>query len=369
MNPLHQRIGVLGNGQLGRMMAMAGYPLGKTFGFYGPQGHSPAAFLGANFADGADDELDKLIATSDIITFETENTHVEWVKKIHEQKPVYPGIDALYTAQHRGREKAMFNELGIPCATHVLVDSLAELKQAVEQIGLPAILKTTTEGYDGKGQFRIENNTQIHQAWQAIGQRQAVLEGLVKFERELSLIAVRNPQGQEVFYPLVENIHHQGILRLTLAPAQNIDEHIQATAEGYMAKLLAKLNYVGVLTLELFQTTEGLVANEMAPRVHNSGHWTIEGAQTSQFENHIRAISGLPLGSCQIRQSHCAMINIIGETGPVQTVLRMPKAHLHLYDKAERQGRKLGHITLVADSAAELQSQLQQLQAFLPQAS
>ena len=366
MTPFSRRIGVLGAGQLGRMLAMAGYPLGHKFGFYGLNHDEPAAMLGQLHTPSDDvHNLAQLIEDVDVITYESENTSVELIKQISETKPVYPGANSLYYSQHRGREKGLFTELNIPCAPYALVESLAELERAVAQIGLPAILKTSTEGYDGKGQFVIKQPEQIKQAWLSIGEREAVLEGFITFKRELSIIAVRNAHNEHVYYPLVENQHRDGILRLTLAPAQAIDPQIQHQAEAYMLALLDRMDHVGVLTLELFETDAGLVANEMAPRVHNSGHWTMEGAETSQFENHIRAISGLPLGATAPRQAFAAMINIIGEHGDITAALKLPNVHVHLYDKAERPGRKLGHINVLADSQDALNHTLKQLQAWL----
>lgn len=367
MTPFSRRIGILGAGQLGRMLAMAGYSLGHKFGFYGLNHDEPAAMLGHMHVQSDEaHSLTQLVDFADVITYESENTSVELVKKINQTTQVYPSATSLYYSQHRAHEKSLFSELNIPCAPYTLVTNLAELHQAVDMIGLPAILKTTTEGYDGKGQFVIKQNEQIEQAWSAIGGREAVLEGFVNFNRELSIIAVRNAQNEHVYYPLVENQHHEGILRLTMAPAQQISPTIQQQAESYMQALLDRMDHVGVLTLELFETKAGLVANEMAPRVHNSGHWTMEGAQTSQFENHIRAITGLPLGATAPRQAFAAMVNIIGQHGDIETVLAMPNAFLHLYDKTERTGRKLGHINIVANSEAELQTSLEQLKAWMP---
>ena len=368
MTPITRNIGILGAGQLGRMLAMAGYPLGQKFGFYGYSKDEPSAMLGHMFThDDEVNSLDRLIAWADVITYESENTDVEQVRAIEAAGvPVYPREASLYYSQHRGREKALFNELDIPTAPWRVVDSLDALREAVATIGVPSILKTTTEGYDGKGQFRLKSISDVEAAWQAVGEREAILEGFVTFRRELSIVAVRGMDGEMAFYPLVENHHHEGILRLTLAPADGVSPQVRQMAEDYMRKLMTRLNHVGVLTLELFETESALVANEMAPRVHNSGHWTIEGAQTSQFENHIRALTGLPLGSTQPVTPWCAMVNIIGETGPVEDVLRLPGAHLHLYDKAERLGRKLGHINVVARSASERNMLLSRLAPFLP---
>lgn len=367
MTPITKKIGVLGAGQLGRMLAISGYPLGQKFGFYGESNHEPSALLGHMYRQSDDvDSLNQLIEFADVITYESENTDVEMVREIAKTTPVYPAEKSLFYSQHRGREKGLFDQLNIPCAPYQVVDSLESLQIAVEEVGLPAVLKTTTEGYDGKGQFVLKEASQIEQAWSEIGGRELVLEGFIDFQRELSMVAVRNANNEHVYYPLVQNVHEEGILRYTIAPARKVSEELQKQAESYMQNLLDELDHVGVLTLELFDTVDGLVANEMAPRVHNSGHWTIEGAMTSQFENHVRAISGLPLGATTPRQPLAAMINIIGETGPVDKVLQMPKAFLHLYDKEERKGRKLGHINVVADTEEELFEVFKSLADFLP---
>jgi len=368
MTPITKRIGVLGAGQLGRMLAISGYPLGQKFGFYGSNENEPSALLGHMHMQSDDaDSMAELVSFSDVITYESENTDVALVREIAKTTPVYPAEKSLYMSQHRGREKGLFDQLNIPCAPYQVVDTLEALKAAVEKIGLPAVLKTTTEGYDGKGQFVLKTKDQIDQAWSDIGGRELILEGFVNFQRELSMVAVRNANNEHVYYPLVQNVHHDGILRYTIAPARDVSDKVQKQAEAYMQSLLDELDHVGVLTLELFDTANGLVANEIAPRVHNSGHWTIEGAFTSQFENHVRAITGMPLGDTSPRQPVAAMINIIGKTGPVDKVLSMPKAYLHLYDKAERDARKLGHITVLAEDEDELYKHIQALSEFLPE--
>ncbi|MCS5591801.1 MAG: 5-(carboxyamino)imidazole ribonucleotide synthase [Gammaproteobacteria bacterium] len=361
------KIGVLGAGQLGRMLAIAAYPLGHQMAFTANSEDEPSALLGKAFiSDGTQDSTKLLTSASEVITYESENTDVEIVKEISKKTPVYPGAKSLFTTQHRGREKAIFGKLDIPCAPYQMVSSLSDLQAAVEKIGLPAILKTATEGYDGKGQFVIRTDDQIEKAWLSMNGVEAILEGFVNFKRELSLIAVRGIDNNHKYYPLVENTHHNGILRLTVAPAENISAKMQEQAEHYMQTLLDEMGHVGVLTIELFETTNGLVVNEMAPRVHNSGHWSIEGARTSQFESHVRAITGSPLGETTCLQQYCAMINIIGKHGPVDKVLELSNAHLHLYGKSERKGRKLGHITVTANTLSELNTTLSALEAFMP---
>jgi len=361
------KIGVLGAGQLGRMLAISGYPLNHQFGFSGNSNDEPSALLGHMFAlEDSADNIESLVAFADVITYESENTDVAIVKGISKNVVVYPGEKSLFTTQHRGREKALFDQLDIPCASYQMVNSEADLKAAVEKIGLPAILKTATEGYDGKGQFLMRDESQITEAWQSMNGVESILEGFVNFKRELSLIAVRGIDNDHRYYPLVENTHHNGILRLTIAPAQDIDPAVQTTAEHYMQTLLDEMGHVGVLTIELFETEDGLVVNEMAPRVHNSGHWSIEGANTSQFENHVRAITGMPLGDTTPIHAFSAMVNIIGKNGPTEIALNMPNAHLHLYDKTERADRKLGHINITASSQAELDESIEKLKDFLP---
>ncbi|MDC9726257.1 MAG: 5-(carboxyamino)imidazole ribonucleotide synthase [Candidatus Thioglobus sp.] len=361
------KIGVLGAGQLGRMMAISGYPLNHQFGFSGNSNNEPSALLGHMFAleDNADN-IESLVAFADVITYESENTDVEVVREINKDVQVYPGEKSLFITQHRGREKALFDQLSIPCAPYQMVNSEQDLIDAVDNIGLPAILKTATEGYDGKGQFLIRETSQIADAWKSMNGVESILEGFVNFKRELSLIAVRGIDNDHKYYPLVENTHHDGILRLTIAPAQAINSEVQKTAEHYMQTLLDEMDHVGVLTIELFETEDGLVVNEMAPRVHNSGHWSIEGANTSQFENHVRAISGMPLGDTSPAHPFSAMINIIGEIGPTDLALKMSNAHLHLYDKTERADRKLGHINITANTLSELNASIATLTDFLP---
>jgi len=361
------KIGVLGAGQLGRMLALSAYPLGHQMRFLALSEEDPSSLLGKTFIHNNNPEMVSNFAdSSDIVTYESENTDVTIVNEISKNTKVYPSDKSLYISQHRGREKALLDTLKIPCAPYQMVNSLDDLKSAIKNIGIPSILKTATDGYDGKGQFLIKSESQIDEAWEKMSGVDAILEGFINFKRELSLIAVRGIDGSLEYYPLVENSHHEGILRQTLAPAQNISVSLQNKAEEYMSSLLKEIKHIGVLTIELFESDDGLLVNEIAPRVHNSGHWTIEGAQTSQFENHIRAITESPLGQTTMTSKFSAMINIIGVHGPIQKVLKTKNAHLHLYNKAERTGRKLGHITLTSNSIDELNKTIDSLKEYLP---
>ena len=361
------KIGVLGAGQLGRMLALSAYPLGHQMRFLALSEEDPSSLLGKTFIHNNNPEMVSNFAdSSDIVTYESENTDVTIVNKISKKTKVYPSDKSLYISQHRVREKALLDALKIPCAPYQIVNSLDDLKSAIKNIGIPSILKTVTDGYDGKGQSLIKSEAQIDEAWEKMSGVDSILEGFINFKRELSLIAVRGIDGSVEYYPLVENSHHEGILRLTIAPAQNISVSLQNKAQEYMSSLLKEIKHVGVLTIELFESDDDLLVNEIAPRVHNSGHWTIEGAQTSQFENHIRAITESPLGQTTMTSKFSAMINIIGVHGPIQKVLKTKNAHLHLYNKAERTGRKLGHITLTSNSIDELNKTIVSLKEYLP---
>ncbi|WP_144822328.1 5-(carboxyamino)imidazole ribonucleotide synthase [Marinobacter piscensis] len=358
------RIGVLGAGQLGRMLALAGYPLAKSFVFYDMSGN-PSAEIGKTISDPEGTQLNDFLSQVDRVTYEFEHLPVEVAEKLAQEKTVHPSPRALQVCQNREAEKTLFGELGIPTPQWQIADSAESLKAAAEKLGCPVVAKSNTEGYDGKGQAVLKTPEEAEAAWASIGHPRLMVEKFVEFSREVSMIAVRAEDGQLAFYPMAENIHHEGILRYSIAPAPKLSPHIQQEAERYIKSLLNELEYVGVLTLELFETAHGLVANEMAPRVHNSGHWTLEGAMTSQFENHIRAISGHPLGSTEARGLSC-MINIIGEHGDVERLLELPYAHMHLYNKGERAGRKLGHVNVLADSYAELAWRASNCVQFLP---
>ncbi len=362
------RIGVLGGGQLGRMMALAGYPLNLSFSFFDKNIDCPSAALGPRFgdADYSDESLQAFIDSADVFTYEFENIPTRWVEAIAARKPVYPGVKSLAVSQNRLNEKRLFAELNIPSARFAEIRSEADLHQAIAKLGLPLVVKTVTEGYDGKGQFLLREASQVDACWAAIGASAPLIaEEFIQFKRELSIIAVRGRNGETRFYPLAENHHNRGILSHSIVPAPLLDENTQLTAERYISSILRELGHVGVLTLELFETRHGLLANETAPRVHNSGHWSIEGAHSSQFENHVRAVAGLPLGSTRAEKPS-AMINIIGKHPVAADVLSVTDAHLHLYGKTEREGRKLGHITVTADSYPELNMRVDRLAEVLP---
>jgi 5-(carboxyamino)imidazole ribonucleotide synthase len=358
-------IGILGGGQLGYMLALAGYPLDFHFRFLDPSPQAPVGRVASRVtAEYTDFEaLEKFAHGLALVTYEFENVPVEALRFLQKLVPVYPSAQALETAQDRRSEKLLFQKLGIPTTKFAVINSAGELHQTVKKIGLPAILKTCRLGYDGKGQWVLRTGEDVERAKNEIPSAPLILEEFVKFSRELSILAVRARNGETAFYRLVENHHRDGILRLSLAPAPHLTEALQREAEAAARRVLESLDYVGVLAIELFECNGRLLANEMAPRVHNSGHWTIEGAVTSQFENHLRAVSGLPPGDTGTL-GFSAMLNLIGELPDSNELLSVPGAHLHLYGKSLRSGRKVGHVTLRADSNEQLQQRLQQLPAF-----
>ncbi len=357
-------VGILGGGQLGRMLAMAGYPLGLRFRTLDPSAAAPAGHLTEHFVDDFTDTdaLSRFAVGLDIVTYEFENVPVDSARFLNRRVPVFPPPEALETSQDRLVEKSFFQDLGIPTPPFVRVDSWEELEHAIKTIGLSALLKTRRFGYDGKGQYILSKDEDAVLAWQTLGGVPLIFENKIEFEREVSILAVRSTTGETLYYPLVENHHEKGMLRLSLAPSPNLTGDLQKQAEDYAKRVLEALNYVGVLAIEFFQKEGQLYANEMAPRVHNSGHWTIEGAETSQFENHLRAILGMPLGSTSTK-GYSAMINLIGAIPDRRAVLAIADAHLHLYGKAVRPNRKVGHITLRCESEASLQKQLEQLRS------
>ena len=357
------RVGIVGGGQLGRMLALAGYPLGLRCRALEASAASPAGQVTECYEGQYDDlaVLERFVAGLEVATYEFENVPAATARFLQERLPVYPPPLALETAQDRLSEKNLFAQLGIPVPAFAPIDTEAQLGAAIAQIGLPAVLKTRHLGYDGRGQAVLRTPEQVRDAWEEMAGVPLILEDFVEFERELSLIAVRGRGGETAFYPVVENHHREGILRLTLAPAPDLEEGLQEEAEEYTRRVMAALDYVGVLTIEFFACRGRLLANEMACRVHNSGHWTIEGALTSQFENHLRAVMAWPLGQTAAL-GYSAMLNLIGAVPDTAAILRHPDAHLHLYGKEPRPRRKLGHLTLRATERAGLDTQLRTLQ-------
>ena len=352
-------VGVLGAGQLARMIALAGYPLGVDFIFLDPSADACANHLGEHLHGDYDDPrlLAELADRADVVTYEFENVPADVAEFLAAHTQVHPAPKALAVAQDRLVEKSFFHDIDIPTPAYAAVDSLASLEQAMTVIGWPAILKSRTLGYDGKGQSLLRTADDLKSAWELLAGVPAVVEAFVPFDREVSIIAARNTSGAIVFYPLSENSHRGGILRVSTSCDH---DPMQQQAETYIARLMAALDYVGVLALELFEIDGKLIANEFAPRVHNSGHWTIEGAETSQFENHLRAILDLPLGATTA-VGKAAMVNFIGGLPVTEELLAIPHAHLHLYDKAPRKGRKVAHATLRTETAEQLAELLKQL--------
>lgn len=352
-------IGIIGGGQLARMMMLAGYPLGFRFVALDPAANACAAPLGKLIQADYDDEraLRELAAWADVVTFEFENVPDKSLRFLSEHLPVFPPAHALSLSQDRLKEKELFRELGIPTPKFKAVDCLSDLTTASDEFGLPLILKTRKLGYDGKGQIRIHSRDAMASACEILGKTGLIVEEFVRFEREVSIIAVRSRAGHPGYYPLSENTHGDGILRWALSRPEDPKQSI---AEQYIDRILARLDYVGILALELFERNGELLANEIAPRVHNSGHWTIEGAEISQFENHLRAVAGLPTGSTAAK-GYSAMVNFIGALPAKSAVLAHPEIHFHAYGKDPRPGRKVGHATVNASSLAQLHNQIKGL--------
>jgi 5-(carboxyamino)imidazole ribonucleotide synthase len=360
-------VGILGGGQLARMLALAAVPLGVRVLVLDQSGEAcageVATLLEADYTDEA--ALSEFAALVDVVTFDFENVPAASAQWLSARVPVFPNPDALATAQDRLSEKTLFNALGLATPAFAAVGDRAGLDAAVAAIGLPAVLKTRRLGYDGKGQARLRTAADLDAAWLALGAGKValILEAFVPFQRELSVIAVRSRDGEVRTWPLTRNWHEDGILSLSVAPAA-ADAGIQDQAQAYARKVAQALDYVGVFALELFEHDGRLLGNEMAPRVHNSGHWTIEGAATSQFENHLRAVLGLPLGDTGLRQPS-AMLNFIGALPDRAAALAVPGLHWHDYGKRERAGRKVGHATVCAGDAAQLRDRLDQAAARL----
>ncbi|MFZ4124979.1 MAG: 5-(carboxyamino)imidazole ribonucleotide synthase [Rickettsiales bacterium] len=352
--PPGSTIGIVGGGQLGRMLARAASRMGYKTHIYTPEKDSPASHVAFATTVGAYQDANALRAFGeavDVVTFEFENVPSETLTMLEKIVAVRPNPNVLFTTRHRLREKEFIRAQGIQTAPFAPVRNEQELAEAIKTIGTPSVLKTCELGYDGKGQAVIKDAAQAMAAWESLGKSECVLEGFINFSAEASIIVARSTNGEARCYPLVENIHRDHILHKTIAPAPFIDAH-QADAVR-IAKILAEaLDVVGLLAVELFVTKDGLLVNELAPRPHNSGHWSMDGAPTSQFEQHIRAICGWALGDTTAR-SKCEMINLLGdEWQQWQEYAKQPEAHVHLYGKTEsRAGRKMGHVTIVKRNA------------------
>ena len=346
------RVGIVGAGQLGRMLALAGYPLAIRCLFLDRSATAPAAQVAPILVGDLEDaaQLEALAAGSDVLTFDWENIPGKALAPLEKLTLVRPPRAALEVCQDRLAEKALFTRLRIPVAAHAAIDSREQLIRAARKLGLPGILKTRRMGYDGKGQFVVRDTAQLDEAWAAIGGSGLIYEKFQEFSREVSLVGARSAAGKIVFYPLSANSHGGGILRYGVAPFTN--RALEQAARRCMQRVMRALAYVGVLAIEFFVVKGRLIANEMAPRVHNSGHWTIEGCVTSQFENHLRAICGLPLGSTRAL-GHTAMVNFLGEMPDRERLLAIDGLAFHDYGKEPRPGRKLGHCTILKSRAAE----------------
>ena len=347
--PPGSTIGILGGGQLGRMIAVAAAQLGYNTRVLAPDAESVAAQTAGSFTRADYHSrivLDDFAAAADVVTYEFENIAIEPIEYLAGKVPVLPGPASLSVAQDRATEKAFVGDLGGRTAPWAKVTTIEELRAAVAEIGCPAILKTLRMGYDGKGQVRLHSADDIDAAWSAIGKRPAILEGFVTFSHEFSIVLARRADGAMVSYPPPWNEHKDGILARSTLPAPAEIARQWGEAATLTGRIADRLGHVGVLTCEFFVGEGGPVFNEMAPRVHNSGHWTIEGAVTSQFENHIRAICGLPLGDTGLTATRVEMLNLIGdEADGWAAFLGEPDTHLHLYGKTVRPGRKMGHVT------------------------
>jgi 5-(carboxyamino)imidazole ribonucleotide synthase len=350
-------VGIVGAGQLGRMLALAGYPLGIRCVFLDRSAGAPAAQVAPILTGELEDpaQLAALAACADVVTFDWENISGKALAPLERLTKVRPPRAALEVSQDRIAEKALFSKLRIPVAAHAPIEAREDLIRAVRKLGLPGVLKTRRLGYDGKGQFPMRDAADMEAAWAAMGGPDLIYEKFQDFSREVSILGARSAAGRVVFYPLSANTHGGGILRYSIAPYSNLA--LERTARIYLRRVMTALDYVGVLAIEFFVVNGRLVANEMAPRVHNSGHWTIEGCVTSQFENHLRAICDLPLGSTRAL-GHTAMVNFLGKMPDRERLLAIEGLAFHDYGKEPRPGRKLGHCTILKSRQGERNSAL-----------
>ncbi len=363
-------IGVLGGGQLGQMIGLAGLAMGLRFRFLDPSDEACAAAVGelhvGSYADSA--AIDRFVQNLDAATFEFENVPVSALHQIASRRPTYPSAKSLEVGQDRGKEKALFASVGLDVPRYVLSRTPAQLESAMEALGLPVVVKTVREGYDGKGQRVVRDEASMRSAIEALGNAEVIVERMVSFRREVSLIGVRSVTGEMAFYPLTENVHSAGMLRVSTPRA---DDPLQPEAERVGRAIMESLGHVGVLAIEFFverdaSGKERLLGNELAPRVHNSGHWTQDASETSQFENHLRAILGWPLGRTSLTRA-CVMVNMIGRVPGREELLEVRDARawprIHVYGKASRAGRKVGHVNVVGESLSAVESLVTALRA------
>lgn len=356
------KVGILGGGQLARMLALAGHPLGLRFAVIDPAPDACAFAVAEPLCGAWNDRelLDRLARWADVVTCEFENVPVESLRYLAERVPTYPPPEAQAAKRDRLREKQLFDELGIPTAAYAAVSSREELREAVERLGLPLVLKTRSHGYDGKGQRVLRRQEEVSSAAQELG-APMIAEQFIPFLREVSIVAARSRSGQTAYYPVAENVHTHGILFTSRCrPA----DPLEAPAREYARRLLDRLDYAGVLAIEFFDVGGRLLANEFAPRVHNTGHWTIEGAEASQFENHLRAVLGWPLGATS-PVGLAAMVNCIGGLPEREPLLELDGVHLHFYGKQPRPGRKVGHVTVRSISEPGLESVFERVVALV----
>ncbi len=342
------RLGIVGGGQLGRMLALAAAPLGVSCRFIDPA-EDAGAQVAAEQMVAAYDDLDalaELAQWSDVVTFEFENVPAPALEAIAQHATLAPSPRSLEVSQDRLLEKRTFEALDLTVAPYRPVESLADLEDALAELGAPAIVKTRRFGYDGKGQARIEDPGDAAHAWKSMEDAPSILEGVVEFDREISAVVVRSADGTAMAYPPAENVHRAGILHTSSAPATHVAQPISDQAVEHALAIAEELDHVGTLAVEYFVAADQLIVNEIAPRVHNSGHWTLDGAGTSQFENHVRAVLGLPVGAAAPIVP-TVMVNLVGELPALGELLDVRGAHVHLYDKQPRPGRKLGHVNVV----------------------
>jgi 5-(carboxyamino)imidazole ribonucleotide synthase len=358
---------VLGAGQLAQMMALAGTPLNLSFAAYDV---GSDAVIHPITKTPSYDDLNSAIADCDVITAEFEHIPLNILEICERSGKLLPSAQAIKTGGDRRVEKAMLDSANVASASYHVVNTKSDYLEAIAKLGLPLVLKSALSGYDGKGQFRLKDECDIDVVWQEIeaflkesaAEQAMVAEQFIAFDREVSLVGARDAQGQVSVYPITENIHTDGVLSVSLA-FEN-ESNVQQQAQQMFNAIAKELNYVGVLAIEFFQKDDKLLVNEIAPRVHNSGHWTQQGTVCSQFENHLRAVCGMPLGNTDLLHPTC-MINILGEDSLNQQLLAIPGLAIHWYGKSKRPGRKMGHLNIIAETPAQLTEKLRQAAALL----